>query len=169
MSASFDKQAFREGSRSISTCCLGHLAYGDENIEIDCWLVLTEQPVPKSQSSTLNPGSLDSTDPNASPTPTPQSILDILHNLPPSLTFAERTTTPTSNQLFGSITLGDVTDRLVSEYKLDAGDVEVVWRDDRLGEGSRVKELGEWAAEIRVRGRGREELELGVKVERLEG
>jgi len=51
---------------------------------------------------------------------------------------------------------------------LDASDIEVIWRDERLEEGGRVKELGDWAAEIRVRGRGREELELGVRVERLE-
>lgn len=44
----------------------------------------------------------------------------------------------------------------------------MVWQDDRLEEGGRIKELGEWAARIKVRAGGREELELGVVVERLE-
>lgn len=44
------------------------------------------------------------------------------------------------------------------------------WKDERLAEGAgaRIKEVGEWAAGVRVRGVAEKEWELGVVVDRLE-
>jgi hypothetical protein len=63
--------------------------------------------------------------------------------------------------IHGSVTLGDVQERLATEHGLTAAQIDVTWVGQDAA--ARMKELGTWGAMVAVRGLGREE--VGVEVE----
>lgn len=100
-------------------------------------------------------------------TPTPQTILDTLYSLPPSIVFHRRTTAPSAASIHGSLSLGDIQQRLQDEYGLRAQDVEVTWKDD-LASDVKLRQLGNYDCVITVRGHGQEAAPLGVEIVRLD-
>ena len=93
--------------------------------------------------------------------PTPLKVLDQLHTLPDTLTFPLRTIDRLSHQLHGSLTLSDVAARL-KELDITEGDFDVTWKSHEAGD--RMKETGERTAIIAVRGKGRESVEIQIRV-----
>lgn len=99
-------------------------------------------------------------------TGTPSSILNILHNLPPSLTFRRRTTSPDTDTIHGSLTLGDIEARLLDDHGLRNQDVELSWTGEPTSDG-RLRQLGDYDCMVRVRGHGQETMPLGIQIIRL--
>lgn len=102
----------------------------------------------------------------ADSSPTPQPVLDTLYSLPPSIAFHRRTTAPSADSIHGSLSLGDIQQRLQDEFGLRGQDVEVTWRDD-LAADAKLRQLGNYDCLISIRGYGRESAPLGVEIVRL--
>lgn len=86
--------------------------------------------------------------------------------MPPILTFALRTTTPTSDAVHGSVTLADVLHKLEEEHGFPGKEVELSWID--RGPNDRMKELGVWDVLVKSRQVDEIEAELEVHLVRLE-
>lgn len=102
----------------------------------------------------------------ASSNPTPQTVLDTLYSLPPSIVFHRRTTSPSAYSIHGSLGVSDIQQRLQDEFGLRAQDVEVTWKDG-LGVDNKLRQLGNYDCVITVRGFGQESAPLGVEIVRL--
>ncbi|WRT70584.1 uncharacterized protein IL334_007582 [Kwoniella shivajii] len=100
------------------------------------------------------------------PEPTSQSLLNSLHLVPSILIFERRTVSPDYPTLHGSLTLSDIQDKLDKEFNLPSSEIEVSWIGKE--QGSRMKELDSWSAELKLRKGGKESIQVTIQVDRLE-
>ena len=75
------------------------------------------------------------------------------------------TITPESTALYGSLTLRDVSARL-EDFGLTDKDIVVRWTDGDSGDKDGMKRLGDRAVIASVRGKGMEEREIVIRLER---
>lgn len=82
--------------------------------------------------------------------------------------FQHRTISPTSETIYGSVALSDITKKLEESGHLTSKDLEVInlkWIIPEQGE--RVKMLGSWKVEVGMKGL-EDTREIGIEVVRLE-
>lgn len=105
--------------------------------------------------------------PSISSSPSSPATLDALYALPPSISFQRRTTAPTTDSIHGSLSLGDIQLRLQEDHGLSGQDIEVVWKDGTTAD-VRLRQLGSFDCEVRIRGHGQESAPLVINIVRLE-
>ncbi|OCF31749.1 hypothetical protein I316_06556 [Kwoniella heveanensis BCC8398] len=107
--------------------------------------------------------------PYVEPESTPQDLLNHLHVIPSTLTFPRKAISAEYDTIHGSLTVSDIQDKLaraVEEggFDLPSSEVEVIWVGRE--EGARIKELGQYEAEIKLRKYGKESVAVTIEVVR---
>ncbi|WVF67981.1 hypothetical protein IAT40_002743 [Kwoniella sp. CBS 6097] len=107
--------------------------------------------------------------PYSEPESTPQELLNSLHLIPSTLTFPRKAISAEYDTIHGSLTVSDIQDKLARSveqggFELPSTDVEVLWADKE--EGARIKELGKYEAQVKLRKFGRESVPVTIEVVR---
>ncbi|WVQ95541.1 hypothetical protein IAU59_002638 [Kwoniella sp. CBS 9459] len=107
--------------------------------------------------------------PYLEPEATPQELLNALHLIPSTLTFPRKAISADYDTIHGSLTVSDIQDKLARSveeggFGLPSTEVEVLWVGRE--EGARIKELGSYEAEVKLRKFGKEALPVTIEVVR---